>query len=162
MSETAARERNEVPATAALSQRVASLIGALGPLFALLMVIAVFAVADWLQEGRDTFLTPRNARTIAVQAAPVVVAALGMTVIIIAGGIDLSAGTATCACGHGAGLVSQQGIFGPGGRGGRDRHWVPGGIHQRRACQLASRRSIHHHAGDDDDLSRRGADNRGQ
>jgi len=61
---------------------------------ALLLVIGVFAVADWLQEGRDTFLTPRNARTIAVQAAPVVVAALGMTVIIIAGGIDLSAGTA--------------------------------------------------------------------
>ena len=44
-------------------------------------------------------------RTIAVQASPVIVAALGMTVIIIAGGIDLAAGTALALCGHGAGLV---------------------------------------------------------
>ena len=55
------------------------------------------AVCDgrsWLEQGKDVFFTHQNARTIAVQASPVIVAALGMTVIIIAGGIDLAAGTA--------------------------------------------------------------------
>ncbi len=51
-------------------------------------------LADWYQQGPDTFLTQQNFRTIAAQTATVAVAALGMTVIIIAGGIDLSAGTA--------------------------------------------------------------------
>ena len=40
------------------------------------------------------FLTQRNFRVILSQTATVAVAALGMTVVIISGGIDLSAGTA--------------------------------------------------------------------
>jgi ribose transport system permease protein len=43
-------------------------------------------------------LSGQNARDIIVQSAPVAVAALGMTVIIIAAGIDLSAGTAAALC----------------------------------------------------------------
>ncbi len=78
----------------ALGRRIAGLLGALGPLFALAFVTVVFAVAEWIQPGRDVFLTHHNARTIAVHACPIAVAALGMTVIIIAGGIDLAAGTA--------------------------------------------------------------------
>ncbi|MBI2827622.1 MAG: ABC transporter permease [Planctomycetia bacterium] len=75
-------------------RRASAVAGAVGPLFALGLVIAFFIVAEWLQPGPDVFRTPSNARTIAVQALPVIVAALGMTVIIIAGGIDLAAGTA--------------------------------------------------------------------
>jgi ribose transport system permease protein len=66
----------------------------LGPLLGVALVILFFGLADRLREGPDVFLTSRNARTICVQASTVGVAALGMTIIIIGGGIDLSAGTA--------------------------------------------------------------------
>ena len=72
--------------------------GSLGPLLALVVVISFFAVADHFQEGRDTFLTAQNLRTVAVQEAPTAIAALGMTVVIISGGIDLSAGTSMALC----------------------------------------------------------------
>ena len=58
------------------------------------VVIAFFGFADWRQTARTPSCTHQNSRTIAAQTATVAVAALGMTVIIIAGGIDLSAGTA--------------------------------------------------------------------
>jgi ribose transport system permease protein len=64
-----------------------------GPFAALLCVALLFTVADaWFARG--TFGTVRNLQTIAVQTCVVAVAALGMTVVIISGGIDLSAGTA--------------------------------------------------------------------
>lgn len=70
------------------------LTGDLGSVLALVLVFAGFAVADFFQEGGGRFSTLRNVQTILATSAPVVVAALGMTVIIIAGGIDLSVGTA--------------------------------------------------------------------
>jgi ribose transport system permease protein len=71
------------------------LIARLGPLFALVLVIGLFAVADHWKNGDDSqFFTAGNARTVSAPVATVFVAALGMTVVIIAGGIDLSAGTA--------------------------------------------------------------------
>src|SRR6478752_7838424 len=72
--------------------------GQLGPLFALLLVFCFFAIGDSIQEGGGQFLTLRNLQTMLIASAPVVVAGLGMTIIIIAGGIDLSAGTATSLC----------------------------------------------------------------
>jgi ribose transport system permease protein len=70
----------------------------------LLLVVGFFALADRWRAQREaarlgrpvaaTFLTLRNLQATSVQASTVAVAALGMTVIIIAGGIDLSAGTA--------------------------------------------------------------------
>ncbi len=64
-----------------------------GSLLALVFVVALFTVADaMLADG--TFATARNLRTVAVQTCVVAVGALGMTLIIISGGIDLSAGTA--------------------------------------------------------------------
>jgi ribose/xylose/arabinose/galactoside ABC-type transport system permease subunit len=65
----------------------------LGPFVALLIIIAFFAVADWLTGG-DTFFTLVNLRTVSKQTCVVAVAALGMTVIVISGGIDLSVGSA--------------------------------------------------------------------
>jgi ribose transport system permease protein len=67
--------------------------GAAGPLVALALIVLVFALGDWLQGG-NTFLTLRNFHATSKSASSVAIAALGMTVIIIAGGIDLSAGTA--------------------------------------------------------------------
>jgi ribose transport system permease protein len=55
-------------------------------------------VADNLQTDGGRFATLRNAQTILVQSATVGVAALGMTMIIISGGIDLSAGTTMALC----------------------------------------------------------------
>lgn len=64
---------------------------------ALLVVTIGFAMADQVW-GRGKFIEFRNVRVILVSTAPVAVAALGMTLVIISGGIDLSAGTASILC----------------------------------------------------------------
>ena len=72
-----------------------SLFDLIRPFFALLAVMLLFCIADRAINGeKATFHTSRSMRTVAAQTATVAVAALGMTVIIIAGGIDLSVGTA--------------------------------------------------------------------
>jgi ribose/xylose/arabinose/galactoside ABC-type transport system permease subunit len=68
-----------------------------GPLLALVAIVIFFAVADHLW-GAGRFASVRNLRVILNQTSIVAVAALGMTVIIIAGGIDLSVGTALTLC----------------------------------------------------------------
>lgn len=70
----------------------------LGPLFALLFILAMFTVADHVW-GQGYFATSRNLRVIMSSAALITVPAFGMTIIIIAAGIDLSAGTALTLCG---------------------------------------------------------------
>lgn len=74
------------------------LLNTLGPFLALGLVIAFFGIADSLQADGGRFLSQPNLRAISVQTATVAVAALGMTVIVIAGGIDLSAGTCLALC----------------------------------------------------------------
>jgi ribose transport system permease protein len=66
----------------------ARLAGTIGPLVGLLAVYALFAFI-----GPDTFSTVRNLETMARQTAIVGTVALGMTLLIIAGGIDLSVGS---------------------------------------------------------------------
>jgi ribose/xylose/arabinose/galactoside ABC-type transport system permease subunit len=61
-----------------------------GPFLGLLLVTVLFAV---LTRESGSFLTTYNWRTIAVQTVIVGTAALGMTIIIISGGIDLSVGS---------------------------------------------------------------------
>ena len=76
-----------------------AVLRAMGPFLALALVIAFFGLADRWFNGPDArFLSLHNARTVCTQTAVVGVAALGMTVIIIAGGIDLSVGTAIALC----------------------------------------------------------------
>ncbi len=71
------------------------LSGSVGTLLALVIVVIFFAVADVILNGEDaSFMTVRNLRVVLTSTSIVAVAALGMTMIIIAGGIDLSAGTA--------------------------------------------------------------------
>jgi len=71
---------------------------ALGPFLGLLGVIAIFWIADTLY-GSGHFATKRTAVLVLTQSATVAMAALGMTIIIISGGIDLSAGTAMALAG---------------------------------------------------------------
>ena len=69
-------------------------LSVLRPFLALAAVVLFFAVGDQWLSDKPSFFTPDNFTNVASQTAIVAVAALGMTVIIIAGGIDLSAGTA--------------------------------------------------------------------
>lgn len=69
----------------------------LSPVLALLLTIVFFAAAVQVHvgpDGQNNFVQVRTFRTILVKSSTVAVAALGMTLIIIAKGIDLSAGTA--------------------------------------------------------------------
>ena len=63
----------------------------LGPFFGLVLIAGLFA---WLTRDSGSFVSAYNWRTIAVQTVIVGTAALGMTLIMIAGGIDLSVGSA--------------------------------------------------------------------
>ncbi|HTU25056.1 MAG TPA: ABC transporter permease [Pirellulales bacterium] len=83
-----------VAAGARLNRRGHALGSTIGPVVALLVIILLFAVADQLMNGeRASFWSMRSLRTSSVQTSTIAVAALGMTLIIIAGGIDLSVGT---------------------------------------------------------------------
>jgi ribose transport system permease protein len=61
-----------------------------GPLLGLLLVIGLFSLDG---EIRGVFLSGANAKVILTQTVVVGIGALGMTLIIVAGGIDLSAGS---------------------------------------------------------------------
>ncbi len=69
-----------------------SLLSKIGPLLGLIGVFVFFTIAVWVHTGRNSFATWDNLQTIIIQSAIVGMAALGMTIIIISGGIDLSVG----------------------------------------------------------------------
>lgn len=68
--------------------RLKILLNWLAPFLGLLLVIALFSL---LPEVRDRFLRPANFKSVATQSVIVALGALGMTFVIISGGIDLSA-----------------------------------------------------------------------
>jgi ribose/xylose/arabinose/galactoside ABC-type transport system permease subunit len=61
-----------------------------GPFLGLVLITGLFA---WLTRETGSFMSVYNWRTIAVQTVVVGTAALGMTMIMVAGGIDLSVGS---------------------------------------------------------------------
>lgn len=61
-----------------------------GPFLGLMVVIALFSIPA---ETREFFLTYHNFKTIFTQTVIVAIGALGMTMIIVSGGIDLSVGS---------------------------------------------------------------------
>lgn len=73
------------PAAQRGAMRVLSL---LGPLFALLLVMALFAAL-----APDRFLTVYNFKTVATQTVLVGLCAIGATFVIASGGVDLSVGS---------------------------------------------------------------------
>ena len=66
------------------------LLNALGPFLGLLLVVGLFSLDG---DVREVFLTKRNFQIILTQTVVVALAALGMTLIIVSGGIDLSVGS---------------------------------------------------------------------
>ena len=71
-----------------MQRRLRAWLNLLGPLLGLMMLFIMFALLQ-----PRTFLTARNFETIARHATVVAIAALGMTMVIIGGGIDLSVGS---------------------------------------------------------------------
>ena len=68
-------------------------------LAAVVSVIALFAIVDVAMHGANAkFWTLQNLQSISVQNDFVVIAAVGMLLVIIAGGIDLSAGVMMALC----------------------------------------------------------------
>src|SRR4051812_34521397 len=62
----------------------------LGPFLGLAFVIGIFSIKP---EVRAVFLTGGNFKIIFTQTVIVAIGALGMTIIIVSGGIDLSVGS---------------------------------------------------------------------
>jgi len=62
----------------------------LGPFLGLALVVAVFAI---LTGSPEKFLSPFNIRVVLSQTVIVAISAIGMTIIMISGGIDLSVGS---------------------------------------------------------------------
>lgn len=71
--------------------RIRNLLNVLGPFLGLLFVVGLFCLSS---EVRPYFLTGANFKIILTQTVIVAIGALGMTMIIISGGIDLSVGSA--------------------------------------------------------------------
>lgn len=65
----------------------------LGPLVMLLAVVVGFSIASW-----EHFVSLGNARLILVQTAILATCSVGMTMILISGGLDLSVGSALALC----------------------------------------------------------------
>src|SRR5258708_35535045 len=61
-----------------------------GPFFALLLVIIIFAA---ISDSPSRFLSLANLRIVLAQTVIVAIGAVGMTIIIVGGGIDLSPGS---------------------------------------------------------------------
>ncbi|MBN2244916.1 MAG: ABC transporter permease [Candidatus Aminicenantes bacterium] len=68
--------------------RMQTVLNWLGPFLGLILVMLIFSS---IPEVRDRFLRGANLKSVATQSVIVALGALGMTVIIISGGIDLSA-----------------------------------------------------------------------
>ena len=67
-----------------------SWLNRLGPLLGLVLVIVVFSI---LMKTPERFLSPNNLRIVLSQTVIVAIGAIGMTMIIISGGIDLAVGS---------------------------------------------------------------------
>lgn len=74
-------------------KNLSALLARLGPFIGLIFVFALFALLR-----PSTFLTLDNMQIMLLQTAVVATAALGMTLIIISGGIDLSIGSNIALC----------------------------------------------------------------
>src|SRR5262245_17465875 len=67
-----------------------ALLSAAGPFLGLLLVIGLFLLSS---EVRPYMFTGQNLKIILIQTVIVAIGALGMTMIIVSGGIDLSVGS---------------------------------------------------------------------
>ena len=62
------------------------------------VLVAIIAASIFLSFATDAFLTSMNLYNITRNVTFVAIIALGMTIVIITGGIDLSVGSVLCLC----------------------------------------------------------------
>jgi len=76
------------------------LMNLLGPMVGLLLIVFAGGVAEYVKEGSLNYWSPQNQCLILTQTVTVALGAIGMTMVIISAGIDLSAGSviALAAC----------------------------------------------------------------
>lgn len=82
------------------------ILGKAGPFIGLVLVVALFAIPE---ETRMHFLSYHNFKIILTQTVIVSIGALGMTLIIVSGAIDLSVGSTVALTGVIAALLIQRG-----------------------------------------------------
>ena len=75
------------------------IIQAIAPLVTLIALVFATSAVEHARKGSGTFLKPENLINILQQSAAVGILALGMTLVIILGGIDLSVGSLTALAG---------------------------------------------------------------
>jgi ribose transport system permease protein len=92
-----------------MNPRLPALLARLGPFLGLLLVTALFALPA---ETREHFLSYANLKIVLTQTVIVAIGALGMTLIIVSGGIDLSVGS-SIACTSVVGALLLQRGWGP-------------------------------------------------
>ena len=73
-----------------MNETVRRVLAQAGPFLGLIVVVTLFAIPA---ETREFFLTYHNLKIVLTQTVIVAIGALGMTLIIVGGGIDLSAGS---------------------------------------------------------------------
>jgi ribose/xylose/arabinose/galactoside ABC-type transport system permease subunit len=78
--------------SASLRRRGSAVLTLAGPYVGLVLVIGLFSYLTWQRGTLNLFLSASNFKLLAVHAAIPAAVALGMTVIMISGGIDLSVG----------------------------------------------------------------------
>src|SRR4030095_4750596 len=79
-------KQNRAPLTSAVLH---NWLNRLGPVLGLVLVIVIFSI---LMKTPERFLSPNNLRIVLSQTVIVAIGAIGMTMIIISGGIDLAVG----------------------------------------------------------------------
>ena len=82
------------------------LLARFGPFLGLVLVIGLFSLSS---EIRGYFLSYANFKIVLTQTVIVAIGALGMTLIIVSGGIDLSVGSVIALCSVVGALLIQQG-----------------------------------------------------
>jgi ribose transport system permease protein len=83
-----------------------TLLARFGPFLGLVLVIGLFSLSN---EIRGYFLSYANFKIVLTQTVIVAIGALGMTLIIVSGGIDLSVGSVIALCSVVGALLIQQG-----------------------------------------------------
>jgi ribose/xylose/arabinose/galactoside ABC-type transport system permease subunit len=81
------------PPPSSLREKIYAILNRIGPVIGLVVVFSLFAVLRPV-----TFLNPDNLQIMLLQTAMVGTAALGATVIILSGGIDISVGSNIALC----------------------------------------------------------------
>src|SRR3954447_27074759 len=84
------------------------LLNILGPFLGLILVVGVFSLSPTV---RPYFLTGANFKIILTQTVIVAIGTLGMTMIIVSGGIDLSVGSAVALASVVGAVALEKGLF---------------------------------------------------